>query len=497
MAPPKASADRTAYYGVDLGTSGVSLGHVEPSSGSVEILLDDLAFRRTPPTLAFSGRERLAGHQATTAGNAARAPDILTVLLGHSEAQAGRKTERAGEDGSAEGTSNHAGVAEGTSKHVGVAEKGVTFGKGPLLTVPYVLDGEEGESHTLSATQLLAMLFAPLKAQLIANEKKHEKTHEKTQTAEAATEAEAGVQPPVLAFALPDNVLNDAALNVAQIVADAAALVSLPVGAVHVSPASQCVAASYAHRHRLALKRTPRQTGEAQSQALAEAAPDAAPVSDEASPVADLAATGEDSAAAGVVLVLDVGHSQSQVTLLRLANGEVSVIDTQSEAVGGQDMDLVLFEVLAQQLAEKGEEGVTLDTKSGVRLLREVAKPRRVLSANSSCSVVLECFGAEGRDYKFDVTREQFNIAAAPIAERLVTMVRRALQATQLQASDVTAVELIGGCTCVPMIQAAVQDVVGEGKLRTTLDRSLAMAVGAAKSAEAMARDGDTPAAVR
>lgn len=460
-------------FGLDLGSSGLSVA--VQRERTIDLLLDDLALRRTPPDVAFTGRQRLTGHAAHDAPNASCPPPLVPALF---TLQGGEAPETDGQE---------------------------THGAGPRFAVKYEFDGA-GE-HVLSLTQLVATLLKPLAPQLAAQQGSAVATSEADGAAESE---EAGTRPlPPLAVPLPDHVLGNGLSS--SVVADAVALAALPVTGVHVIPASHCVAAAYAHRHRLELGEQGGAVGvalldgadavEAEIQGSASGEePTTAPstTGDSETSASDPAAATDaaDAATTEYVAVLDVGKAQTQVTVLAVRDGVVRVASVAGETVGGGDFDVALFAVLADRLADKGE-SVSLHSRDGGRLLREVERARRVLSANTSCAIVLEAFGPNGNDYRLDVTRTELATATQALTARVAALLPRALETASVAATSVAGVELLGGCTCMPALHDAVSAVLGEGRLRTTLDRSLAMAIGAARAAGAAGSAGIAPTACR
>jgi hypothetical protein len=180
---------------------------------------------------------------------------------------------------------------------------------------------------------------------------------------------------------------------------------------------------------------------------------------------------------------VDVGHANTAVALVQhaVATGDTTTLAALSLPFGCADLDAALFGQLQAELLRKHGLTVPHGSKEGQRLLRASSQARKVLSANKFTDVVLECFGEDGRDYLLRVTREELETGVAAPLARLAESLRSVLVAAGVtDPAAVSHVELVGGGTCIPAVQRVIEDVLGEAKLRTTLDRTCAVAVGAA-----------------
>jgi len=151
------------------------------------------------------------------------------------------------------------------------------------------------------------------------------------------------------------------------------------------------------------------------------------------------------------------------------------------QGLGVAAVDAKLFDVVHAKLKDGHSVDVKRGTKMGRRLLRECGKARMILSANEQTQIVLECFGDEDRDFKFDVTRGELEGAVGDIKAACTKLVAEAIASSAVEdgAASLTAVELIGGGTRIPFVRNAVLDIVGADKLSQTLDSNSTVALGA------------------
>lgn len=183
-----------------------------------------------------------------------------------------------------------------------------------------------------------------------------------------------------------------------------------------------------------------------------------------------------------IVAIIDVGAAVTSVGLFSFAEGAITELACESTPkLGANVVHHRLFDLVAAAVC--GTHSVTLrpSSKAGGRAMRECEKAKKVLSTVGSTRVDIEnvcCPDGVDRDLHVDVTAAQVEEACAPekaALRRHITTVLSALDAS----SSLHSVELIGGGTRIPWLQALVGDVTGV-KPSFTLDSSACVATGAA-----------------
>ena len=157
-------------------------------------------------------------------------------------------------------------------------------------------------------------------------------------------------------------------------------------------------------------------------------------------PTAAAIAYGLDNASEGVYAVYDLGGGTFDISVLRLTKGVFEVIATGGDsALGGDDYDALLADWVLQQL---GLQARTLEDKAAVRLAARACK--EALTATETAA-----FSADvaGQRVLFDVKRSDFAAVTAPLTQRSLAAVRRALRDAQIGRDDVQGVVLVGGST--------------------------------------------------
>ncbi len=196
-------------------------------------------------------------------------------------------------------------------------------------------------------------------------------------------------------------------------------------------------------------------------------------------PTAAAIAYGLDNGSEGVYAVYDLGGGTFDISILRLTQGVFEVISTGGDsALGGDDYDAALAEWVLGRL---GLQTATPQDKSAARVAARTCK--EALTATEKVAFSAAIAGAEVR---FDVTRQDFDVATAELTARSLAAVRRALRDARLQKDEVQGVVLVGGSTRMPQIRQAVADFFGKEPL-TNLNPDEVVALGAAIQANQLA----------
>ncbi|WOG91848.1 hypothetical protein DCAR_0311103 [Daucus carota subsp. sativus] len=148
--------------------------------------------------------------------------------------------------------------------------------------------------------------------------------------------------------------------------------------------------------------------------------------------------------------------------------------------LGGQDMELRLVEHFADEFNKQVDSGIDVrkSPKSMAKLKKQVKRTKEILSANTMAPISVESI-YEDRDFKSSITREKFEELCEDLWERSLVPLKEVLKHSGLQANDLNAVELIGGATRVPKLQAKLQEFLGRKVLDKHLDADEAIVLGA------------------
>jgi len=193
------------------------------------------------------------------------------------------------------------------------------------------------------------------------------------------------------------------------------------------------------------------------------------------------------------VIFYDMGASSTYAALVHFSaynakeyGKSVSVNQFQVKDVrwdpqlGGQTMESRLVEHFADEFNKQLGSGfdVRKSPKAMAKLKKQVKRTKEILSANTMAPISVESL-YDDRDFRSTITREKFEQLCEDLWEKSLIPIREVLKHSGLKVEDVHAVELIGGATRVPKLQATLQEFLGRKDLDKHLDADEATVLGA------------------
>lgn len=209
-------------------------------------------------------------------------------------------------------------------------------------------------------------------------------------------------------------------------------------------------------------------------------------------------------------LVYDLGGGTFDAALVRISDGELTVMDHEGDNyLGGTDFDALIIEKLVvPELNRRGKFADLLgqmQSQSGrynqlwYTLLAKAEDAKVELSAKTSTEIDLGTITVEDDDGNtidsiITITRSDFEGVIKDLVDGTIDMVRRILTRNSLQPADLKFILMVGGSTYIPYVRRRVQEVTGVS-VNTSIDPTNAIAVGAAYYAGT--KDKTAPAAVK
>jgi heat shock protein 4 len=181
------------------------------------------------------------------------------------------------------------------------------------------------------------------------------------------------------------------------------------------------------------------------------------------------------------VVFVNIGHSNYTATVVEFRKGELAVKSSAWDRhFGGRYMDKALVEHFAKEFKEKYKIDVMENGKARFRLAAGVEKLKKILSANNMAPLNVESI-MNDVDVRGMLKREELEELMKPLLERATAPIEQALAEANLTVADIDAIEMVGGCTRVPSLKAAIQEYFGK-PLSFTLNQDEAVARGCAFS---------------
>jgi molecular chaperone DnaK len=186
------------------------------------------------------------------------------------------------------------------------------------------------------------------------------------------------------------------------------------------------------------------------------------------------------------IAVYDFGGGTFDVSIVRMEAGVVEVLASKGDTqLGGDDLDQVLMNLLADQFQAKHGLDLRENAQSRYRLLLASEQAKRRLS-NDETVQITEAFIAqkagEPLHLSATVTRREFEDLIEPFVARTIQSVDEALRDAGLTIHQIDDLVLVGGSTRIPMIEQRLRDEFLREPSRA-VDPDLAVALGAAVQA--------------
>ncbi|CAJ2668459.1 heat shock protein 70 kDa [Trifolium pratense] len=149
--------------------------------------------------------------------------------------------------------------------------------------------------------------------------------------------------------------------------------------------------------------------------------------------------------------------------------------------LGGQHMEMRLVEYFANEFNAQVGGGIDVRKfpKAMAKLKKQVKRTKEILSANTAAPISVESLHGD-LDFRSTITREKFEELCEDIWEKSLLPLKELLEHSGLSTDQIYAVELIGGATRVPKLQAKLQGFLGRKELDRHLDADEAIVLGAA-----------------
>ncbi|OAX85083.1 hypothetical protein ACJ72_00555 [Emergomyces africanus] len=222
-------------------------------------------------------------------------------------------------------------------------------------------------------------------------------------------------------------------------------------------------------------------------------------------------------------VVYDMGAGCTSATVLRFQSRsvkdvgrfnktvqEVQVIGSGwDKTLGGDALNQLIVDDMIDKFfgAKKLKDGTTPEQlrrhgRTMAKLWKEAERIRHILSANSDTATSFEGLYHDDVNFKYEITRPEFEELAKAHAARVSAPLTEALASSNLSLKDVDSIILHGGAIRTPFVQKQLESTCkGSSKLRTNVNADEAAVFGATFKGAALSRSfrvkdiraGDTP----
>uniref|UniRef100_A0A7S1XLS6 Uncharacterized protein n=1 Tax=Phaeomonas parva TaxID=124430 RepID=A0A7S1XLS6_9STRA len=187
------------------------------------------------------------------------------------------------------------------------------------------------------------------------------------------------------------------------------------------------------------------------------------------------------------VLFLDMGASDFTASVVAFRNGELRVLSSASDrTLGGRLFDLAIAKKVCTEFKAKFKNlsgDPEQDAKTFYKVMGAAEKAKKTISPHGveEAAIYIE-FLQDDYDYSGKLTHEEFDQITADLVARIDAPIQQALsEAGIASATELDAVEMVGGATRVRSVKARFQSVLGEGvRITTTMNADESVTRGAA-----------------
>ncbi|HYE23147.1 MAG TPA: molecular chaperone DnaK [Candidatus Paceibacterota bacterium] len=184
------------------------------------------------------------------------------------------------------------------------------------------------------------------------------------------------------------------------------------------------------------------------------------------------------------IVVYDFGGGTFDVSVLEVGDDVVEVKSTDGDShMGGRDIDQKIVRHLADEFKKESGLDITKDPLALQRLDEAAEKAKLELSSASETEVNIPFVTVDSagnpQHLLVKLSRATLESLSEEYVTRSIDITRRALQAANIQASEISEVILVGGQTRMPRIQDEVEKLFGK-KPHRDVNPDEVVAIGAA-----------------
>ncbi|HTB49649.1 MAG TPA: Hsp70 family protein, partial [Solirubrobacteraceae bacterium] len=160
------------------------------------------------------------------------------------------------------------------------------------------------------------------------------------------------------------------------------------------------------------------------------------------------------------VLVYDFGGGTFDVTVLKIANNEFTVMSTDGDSgLGGVDIDQRVADYLAEQFLTQRGSDLRADPFTKLDLMTRAEQAKKDLSGRQSVMVTL---GSGREALRVDLDRSRLAELTGDLIERTRVCMERAVDAASLSWPQIDSVLLVGGSSRITAVREMIQQVCGK-----------------------------------
>ncbi len=183
-------------------------------------------------------------------------------------------------------------------------------------------------------------------------------------------------------------------------------------------------------------------------------------------------------------LVFDLGGGTFDSTVLELTDNIFDVKASGGDSfLGGVDFDRAIMERIVKHCQDDYRVDPSEEPVVAQRILNAAEAAKCTLSTETEAKIDVPMVGIDRRGRSFDLrytmSRREFESLTAPLVERCIGIVEKAIQSAGMETEQLDHVVVIGGQSRMPLVRRRIAEALGKTPL-THLDPDTCVAHGAA-----------------
>ncbi|XP_055338308.1 hypoxia up-regulated protein 1-like [Paramacrobiotus metropolitanus] len=188
------------------------------------------------------------------------------------------------------------------------------------------------------------------------------------------------------------------------------------------------------------------------------------------------------------IMIYDMGSTGTTATVVGYElnkpkeGGENAVLHVKGvgydRTLGGLEIDLRLRQLFVKKFLEKTKKDASKNPQALVKLLKEAARVKKVLSANTEFVAQVEGL-MDDVDFSYKVLRSELESTCEDVFNHIPRVVEQALEASAVPLEEIQQIIIIGGGTRIPKVQEKLLTAVKRSELQKNLNSDEAIALGA------------------
>ena len=183
-------------------------------------------------------------------------------------------------------------------------------------------------------------------------------------------------------------------------------------------------------------------------------------------PTSAALAYGVDKEEAQKIMVYDLGGGTFDVSVLDINGGVIEVLATSgNNRLGGDDFDQCICDWLVKEFKRENRIDLSKDI-SAMQRIREAAEKAKIELSSAITTEINLPYIATGKDgpkhLLFVLSRAKFNELTGHLVAQTMEPVKAALSDSNLTASQISKVLMVGGSSRIPAVQEAVKSFMGK-----------------------------------